>query len=355
MNSIPQTGRSARYVDPPTLPGIPVSRGHRHDDLYPTALGRHGPDSGTDTDAFPAVPPGGTSGRADPLTAAFPAPGRDLDPPTAELFVARREADPPTDLGAAFDRPDFDGADFEDRDVDGADFDDPDFDDRDFDRADFDDAGVDRGFDRDDRDSAGPGRGDGEGRGPTGVLIPVAATHRRRGRRAALLLPVAAGIAVSVGLGVYARLHEGTGVALNIAGFSSGIAAKTWLTAAAFAFGLVQLGTAVVLSGRIGRGAGRGTHLLHRWSGRIAVLLTIPVAVHCLYALGFSDASPRVLAHSLLGCFFYGAFTTKMLLVSRREAPAWALPVFGGAVFTLLTGVFLTSSVWFFRTTGFVF
>ena len=95
--------------------------------------------------------------------------------------------------------------------------------------------------------------------------------------------------------------------------------------------------------------------MTHRWSGRAAVLLTVPVAVHCLYALGFDGYSPRVLLHSLFGCFFYGAFVAKMLVLSRDDTPGWALPVLGGAVFTALTALWLTASLWFFTTVGITF
>jgi len=172
-----------------------------------------------------------------------------------------------------------------------------------------------------------------------------------------LLVATAVGIAVSVGLGVYGRLHEPTGSAINIAGFSSGLAAKAWLASLAFLLAIVQLVSAMVMYGRF-----PGVHRapawiggLHRWSGRVAVLVTVPVAVHCLYALGFADYEPRVLAHSILGCFFYGAFATKMVVVGAREAPGWALPVVGGLVFSGLTGLWLTSSLWFFGTSGLVF
>lgn len=165
-----------------------------------------------------------------------------------------------------------------------------------------------------------------------------------------------AGALVAVALGVYGRLHDPTGIAVNIAGFSTGVAAKAWLASAAFVLALVQLGTAMAMYGRLGSvRAGPLTATVHRWSGRVAVLLTVPVAVHCLYALGFQGFSPRTLVHSLLGCFFYGAFVTKMLLLSRPGGPRWALPVVGGLVFTVLTGVWLTSSVWFFATRGVTF
>ena len=34
---------------------------------------------------------------------------------------------------------------------------------------------------------------------------------------------------------------------------------------------------------------------------RAAILLTLPVAYHCIFLLGFGANSPRVLIHSLLG------------------------------------------------------
>jgi hypothetical protein len=178
----------------------------------------------------------------------------------------------------------------------------------------------------------------------------------QRRRRGTLLLAVALGIAISVGLGVYGRFHPASAVAINIAGFSSGIAAKAWLGSAAFVLALVQLVTALRMYGKLGKPAtGRLAAGVHRWSGRLAVLVSVPVAVHCLYALGFQDSSPRVLAHSLAGCFFYGAFAAKMLLLGRSGAPRWALPVFGGLVFTLLTAVWLSSALWFFGTSGITF
>ena len=64
----------------------------------------------------------------------------------------------------------------------------------------------------------------------------------------------------------------------------------------------------------------------HVWSGRLAVLTSVPVAVHCLYALGFQATDTRVLFHSLFGCFFYGAFAAKMLLLTRRGLPAVGHP-----------------------------
>lgn len=171
-----------------------------------------------------------------------------------------------------------------------------------------------------------------------------------------LVLPALAGAAVAVGLGAYGGLHHPTGVAVNIAGFSSTQAVKSTLATGAVLFALLQLFSALVMYGKVpGVRAPSWTGTAHRWSGRVAFLLAVPVALHCLYALGFQTASPRVLLHSLLGCLFFGAFTVKMLALTRRGLPGWALPVLGGLVFTALTGLWLTSALWFFGTTGVTF
>jgi hypothetical protein len=168
-----------------------------------------------------------------------------------------------------------------------------------------------------------------------------------------VLVAFAIGTAASVSLGVYGRLHHPTGQAINLVGFSSGLAAKAWLTTAAFFFGLVQIVTAMGVMGRIKMPG--WVSPVHRWSGRIAVALTVPVAVHCLYALGFEDYSVRVLVHSLLGCFFFGAFICKMLILTREDSPSWVLPALGGAVFSGLTALWMTAALWFFTTHGLTF
>ena len=180
---------------------------------------------------------------------------------------------------------------------------------------------------------------------------PTVATHRAPDSAVTMILvPLVVGAAVAVALGVYGRLHEPTGVAINVAGFSGALAAKSWLTTGAFLLAGIQLVSARAMWGKLPSAPWVPT--LHRWSGRFAVLLTVPVMVHCLYALGFQSVTPRVLIHSLLGCFFFGAFTTKMLLLTRRGLPNWAIPLIGGLVFSALVGLWLTSSFWFFTTVG---
>ncbi|MET7328758.1 DUF6529 family protein [Nonomuraea sp. NPDC005650] len=164
-----------------------------------------------------------------------------------------------------------------------------------------------------------------------------------------LLVPLLAGGLAALALGVYGRVHTPTGFAVGVAGFSGALPMKAWLTTGAFLLAIVQVVSAMSMWGRLGIDI---PPAVHRWSGRIAFLLTIPVAFHCLYALGLQYDVPRVLAHSLLGCFFYGVFTAKMLALPKRDAPGWTLPVLGGLAFTALVGLWLTSSFWFFTAIG---
>jgi Family of unknown function (DUF6529) len=169
-----------------------------------------------------------------------------------------------------------------------------------------------------------------------------------------LVVPALVGCLVALTLGIYGRLHSPTGVAVDIVGFSSPAAVKAWLASAAVVFALVQLGSSLVMYGKVPRiSAPSWISGLHRWSGRIAFILTVPVVVHCLYALGFQTFNARVLVHSIAGCLFFGTFTVKMLALTRRGMPGWVLPVVGGLVFTLLVVIWFTSAFWFFSIFGF--
>ncbi|MEU0395644.1 DUF6529 family protein [Streptomyces sp. NPDC006208] len=170
---------------------------------------------------------------------------------------------------------------------------------------------------------------------------------------ARFVVPALVAVAVAVGLGVYGKLHSPSATAFNLAGFSSPSAVKAWLATAALALAFVQLVSALTMYGQMpGLRAASWTPALHRWSGRAAFLLTVPVAVHCLYALGYQTSTSRALWHSFFACFFFGAFSAKMLLLRMERLPGWLLPIVGGLVFATLTMAWLTSALWFFRTFG---
>jgi hypothetical protein len=99
---------------------------------------------------------------------------------------------------------------------------------------------------------------------------------------AKLIVPCLIGALVALALGVYGRLHSPTGIAINIAGFSSPGSVKSWLATGATVLAIIQVGSALVMYGQVPRvTAPSWIGGLHRWSGRIAFLLAVPVAVHC--------------------------------------------------------------------------
>jgi hypothetical protein len=139
--------------------------------------------------------------------------------------------------------------------------------------------------------------------------------------------------------------------------FSSTIAAKAWLATGAVALVLVQVTTAARIYGKLRflPRRGRAIARVHRWSGRTAFVLTLPVFFHCVTILGFETPDARVAAHSLAGTFVYGAFAAKVLVVRERTLPGWALPLAGATLASLLGVLWLTSSLWYFTTVRFGF
>jgi hypothetical protein len=180
-------------------------------------------------------------------------------------------------------------------------------------------------------------------------------TSRTSPPRVELAGALLAGAGVAAALGVYAKVHGPTGRPLFTLGFSTMLQMKAWLTTAALAFVLVQLATASWMWRRLpgGGAAPPWVPVVHRWSGATAFVITLPVAFHCIWALGFATTSVRVITHGVAGCMFYGAYAAKMLGLRLRSVPGWALPVLGGTVFGLFVVIWLTAALWFFTSSGF--
>jgi len=93
----------------------------------------------------------------------------------------------------------------------------------------------------------------------------------------------------------------------------------------------------------------RPVPVTHRVTGFALFALAVPIAVHCLIAYGVQLTSVRVAAHSIAGCFFYGAFTAKVLLVRSRRLPGWALPAAGGMLAVIVGVLWYTSALWYYN------
>ena len=142
--------------------------------------------------------------------------------------------------------------------------------------------------------------------------------------------------------------------------FSSTIAAKAWLATAAILLAVVQVLTASRMWGKLQTVVPfsfTNARRVHIWSGRLAVLFTLPVFFHCVTMLGFQTPDARVAIHSIAGSFIYGVLAAKLLVIrhrSRNYAP-WVLPVLGGSLAAVLATLWLTSSLWYFTNVRFGF
>jgi hypothetical protein len=140
--------------------------------------------------------------------------------------------------------------------------------------------------------------------------------------------------------------------------FSSTIAAKAWFASGAAAFAVAQVLTGARIFGKL-------QHLvpiprprvntIHRWSGRLAILCTLPVAFHCIFILGFRTTDARVIAHSVVGSLVYGIVAVKLFFVRDRAHPRWVLPVVGGTLFAAIATLWGTGSLWYFTQVRFGF
>jgi hypothetical protein len=140
--------------------------------------------------------------------------------------------------------------------------------------------------------------------------------------------------------------------------FSSTIAAKAWFATAAVGFGVTQPLTAARIYGKLGRAlplSSATVARVHRYSGRLAFVCTLPVVFHCVFILGFRTTDLRVAVHSIAGSFVYGVFAAKVLFVRSRGYPWWVLPLAGGSLLAVLTTLWVTSAGWYFTNVRFGF
>src|SRR3954466_6896445 len=98
-----------------------------------------------------------------------------------------------------------------------------------------------------------------------------------------LLIAILAGAAVALTLGVYGHVHDPSQKLVFTLFFSSTIAMKVWFATIALGFACVQVGSALWLYGKVGSNPPEWLGSVHRISGRLAFLFTLPVAYHCLW------------------------------------------------------------------------
>lgn len=179
----------------------------------------------------------------------------------------------------------------------------------------------------------------------------VTAPQASDGRPAAIRLTVAGllGIGVTVALYVAGRLHQPV-YTFSLFGVDP-FPVKSLLASIALGLAGCQVLLALWLYQRLPLAPDPPAAVAtsHRVAGLVLFAATVPIAVHCLVAYGVQLTSVRVAVHSIAGCFFYGAFAAKVLLVHSRRLPGWALPVAGGALAIILGVLWYTSALYYYN------
>ncbi|MEV7188736.1 DUF6529 family protein [Kitasatospora sp. NPDC093102] len=176
-------------------------------------------------------------------------------------------------------------------------------------------------------------------------LTPLAG-HRRLHNVLWLLLPVA----VVAGLLWYGRVHT-PDYETSLFGNRGPDAQllKAQLGSALLGLALIQLVLALWIYGRLPalQTAPHRVRTTHRLIGLTAFLLSLPIARHCITAYGVQFTDTRVALHSLTGCFLYGAFVAKVIVVRHRRWPRWALPLAGGTLVTAIALIWYAAPLWY--------
>lgn len=129
---------------------------------------------------------------------------------------------------------------------------------------------------------------------------------------------------------------------------------KSWLATGVLAFAVVQLGLALWMYGKLPWVGAAPPQVgpVHRAIGVLTILATIPIAYHCAFAYGVqTHLDTRVTVHSIAGCFIYGAFLGKVIVVQspRWRVPSWLIPLLGGTLVVTVVVLWYTSALWYFN------
>ena len=176
-----------------------------------------------------------------------------------------------------------------------------------------------------------------------------------RDARARVILITVIGVAVTATLYFVGRAIVNRSIYSSVGLFGqTGVAVlslKSLLSTVALGLAVVQVVLALWMYGRLPLAdrAPKRIGVTHRIVGSVAFVITPPVAIHCAIAYGVQLTDPRVLVHSIAGCFFYGAFVAKVLLVQSKRLPGWTLPVAGGILAVLLLVLWYTSGLYYYN------
>ncbi len=182
----------------------------------------------------------------------------------------------------------------------------------------------------------------------------MADVERAGRQQVALGVTFLVGAAVAVTLGVVGAAQAEPRV-LPVWWFTSMQSMKAWLATVVLVMVVFQVITASWMYGWLPHAPRHPAWLppVHRVSGSLAFLISLPVGFYCLYGFGFDTLTPRTFGHSVAGCVFYGAFAGKMVGLRMARLPGWVIPALGGTVFTAVVVGWYLSAWWWFQLIGY--
>ena len=169
----------------------------------------------------------------------------------------------------------------------------------------------------------------------------------------ALAMPIVVLAAITVAIYAVGRSinPDYSGVALFGKTATDTLPLKSTLASIVLGLAGFQLLSATWIYGKLPGLGGRPGWLppLHRLAGVSAILVSLPIAYHCMRAYGVQTFDSRIAVHSIAGCLVYGAFVAKVTIVRSRRFPAWTLPLAGGILVTLVAVLWYTSALWYYN------
>ncbi|MBV8959298.1 MAG: hypothetical protein JO087_11045 [Actinobacteria bacterium] len=119
---------------------------------------------------------------------------------------------------------------------------------------------------------------------------------------------------------------------------------KVIATTTVFALAGLQVLLAARFYGRTAFPANGGTAAaLHRWSGRVALVLAVLVAYSCVAGPAGPTSPTRVLLHSIFGIAAFVVLTVKFLILRVVKGGDKALPIAGISLFLVFAAIWATS------------
>ena len=170
--------------------------------------------------------------------------------------------------------------------------------------------------------------------------------------RTTLLIALGVGAAVAVGIYIFGRNHTPDYNTSLFGETGQGtLSLKSWIATGVLVLAALQVTSAAWIFGKLPRlgPAPRGIKIEHRLVGALTILVSIPVAYHCMFAYGVQTITARMAVHSNAGCLFYGVLVVKIAGVRSRRMPSLTLPLAGGALFTIVAILWYTSALWKFN------